>query len=200
MPGRIRITLVESLVVLLALLVVASLLPACTSAAHDKAHRTHCANNLRQIGVASIAYMASNLGPEGRKGFMPHVNQLDTDDGPADVGTVLGLLMRVGEIDETEVYVCAASGDTVQRLGPNEQVSAFRFADSDVTTSSAFSYGWTKKARTDGNSTSSAVLSADRRTGEGGNHAGGRNVLQFDSSVSFVPEGDLDLAEINLAD
>ena len=73
-PGRPAFTLVELLVVIGVLALIASLLLPAVSAAREAARRTHCLNNLRQIGLAMEQYL-------DRTGRFPHVSILPS--GPS---------------------------------------------------------------------------------------------------------------------
>jgi prepilin-type processing-associated H-X9-DG protein len=68
-PQRVRrsgLTILELLVVLLILLVIAALLLPAVQAAREAARRTHCLNNLRQLGIGLLAY-------ESAEGVLPPV-------------------------------------------------------------------------------------------------------------------------------
>ncbi len=168
--------------------------PAVRTAAGDRKNRAMCANNLRQIGIGCISYMVTGLGPGNRKGFMPHVGGIAMEDERGDVGIAFGLLVRVGEIDDPEVFICPQSRDIPTRLRDGQDVSKFEFHDPDVTSSAEFSYGYIKTMRTDGNSRSSRIMMADRTMGRalgGGEtivcHPNGRNVGRFDGTVDWIP-------------
>ncbi len=172
--------------------VAALLLPVVGAAGDDESERMQCRNQLREIGIASIAYLTSGYGPGGREGFMPHARRLDEPDGPAHVGLVWQQLVRTGEIDRSEVFVCPSSADEAPALEDGASAhKSFAFDEADVTRSSEFSYGWTKNARTDDNSRSSTIIAADRSAGAPvgkiRNHRGGRHILYFDGASDFVP-------------
>ncbi len=176
--------------VLIAVVVAVSVLLLATSRGRtrDLANRTKCVSNLKQVGIAVISYMTSPLGPDGRKGYLPHVRARDAPDGPGDVGRTWEMLVWTGGIDDPECFVCPGAGDVPRRRPEDEALAAFRFEDSDVQTTREFSYGWTKDQRTDGNSRSSMIVAADRTAGPGSrNHADGRSLLRFDGSVDFLP-------------
>ena len=166
------------------------------------AARTNCANNLRQVGVSSIAYMNNNTGPGNRSGFMPHVRGVDELDGPEDVGKIFEMLVRSKEIDDARIFICMGSEDIPISIGADERLSDFRFeAGTNVMDAPNFSYGWVKRQVTSSNARSSDAISADRalplKLEESGwfippehrfsYHSDGRNFLLYDGSVMFVP-------------
>ena len=60
MRGRKGFTLIELLVVMAIIIILAGLIMPALSSAKDRARKTTCANNLKQIGTALVMYTADN--------------------------------------------------------------------------------------------------------------------------------------------
>lgn len=62
--GRVRpatgFTLIELLVVIAIIAILAAMLLPALSSAKERAHRTHCISNLRQVGLAGLSYFNDN--------------------------------------------------------------------------------------------------------------------------------------------
>ncbi len=149
--------------------------------ARDDSARTGCADRLRTIAAASIAYASDH-------GELPHIRG-GRDDAPDDVGPALALLVREGYIDDASTFVCPASEDAPAEIDASA-VKDFAFEDGDVRTTDAFSYGWIKARRPTEGSDPRTAISADRTAGANagrvGAHRDGRHVLFLDGSVRFV--------------
>ncbi len=199
MSRRFPLTLTD-IFVLAPVLLSTVLFASCTGAlgkAREKAQRTKCANNLRQIGIAAISFSMNERGP------VPHIGEATAEDGPGDVGKALAKLVQAGEIDDADVFICPSSSDVPTAIA---DAGSFAFADDDVTTSTSFSYGWTKRHVDPNKARSTTLITADRRLV--GNHPDGRNVGRVDGSVDFITaavatsdaEVSEALATLNLAD
>ena len=69
--------------------------------------------------------MNSNVGPSRRAGFMPHVNAPNVVDGDGDVGTALGLLVKLKEIDDARIFVCPSSTDIPVLIDSTQALNTF---------------------------------------------------------------------------
>ncbi len=191
-------TLIELLVVIGVIGVLMTMILAVQGTVLRKSKRAACASNLRQIGIAVTAYMNGAFGPNHRKGFGPHVRDLQTPDEPEDVGIVFQTLVRTGEIDDPEVFICPASFDVPLRLGQGQQLNSYTLPITDVTDPDAnFSYGWTAGTIQATTAVSTIPIAADRTvtdidqvgtatTDVAINHIEGRNLLRLNGTVEFV--------------
>lgn len=189
-----------------ALAVLLLLAPLVQSAQADRAKRTKCANNLRQLGLASIQYADD-------KRFFPHVGKLTELDGRVNTNHApryMRTLITFGYLDNPEVFVCPSSYDAVNETPfPFEDARAWSWGGKRVATANfrspiavddgptldettELSYGWTRKGM-NGSVRSTAILGADRavnqkgaeNTALAGNHADGWNVLAADGAVEW---------------
>lgn len=117
-PGRPAFTLVELLVVISMLALIVSLLLPAVSAAREAARRTHCLNNLRQIGLAMEQYL-------DRTGRFPHVSILPS--GPSASPTIDEVLGRYVEEEQT-VWACPSDETYWPAEGLSYEYRAFRLA------------------------------------------------------------------------
>jgi prepilin-type N-terminal cleavage/methylation domain-containing protein/prepilin-type processing-associated H-X9-DG protein len=95
-PFRSRFTLIELLVVIAILALLMGLLFPILGKVTDKARKSSCLNNLRQLGIAVNAYTANS------RGFLPTCQRVTTDpDDPEGVFNAL-------EVASATVFRCPA--------------------------------------------------------------------------------------------
>ena len=86
--NRKAFTLVELLVVITIIAIVAAMLLPAVQVARDAARRSSCANNLRQIGIAMIAFDSANNGLPPRR-YGPTWTPAETTYGYCGWGAII---------------------------------------------------------------------------------------------------------------
>ncbi len=192
-------------------LLAALLMPALMKA-KEKANRTKCANNLRQLGLASIQYSDD-------KRLYPHVGSPQSLNGGPDTNhstKKTRTLLYYGYHDNPEGFVCPSSFDIYNpQTAPLNGKTWFWDGNQNPTDGSQspltdgapdpnlednyeLSYGWTRKSL-NSNASSRTLLMADRAVREKaamnpnaplnalmGNHDNGWNVLKADCTVEWL--------------
>lgn len=171
-------TLIELLVVIAIIGILATLLMPALMKAKEKANRTKCSNNVRQLVMAAIQYADD-------KRFFPHYNsitQLDGDESTSEPVKDIRAMVWYGYHDNPEGFICPSSYDMfipISDVDIRENMKLWRFdaqKGNDTTTSpfleapgddpllqstTELSYGWTRKGMNT-NTRSTSVISADR--------------------------------------
>jgi len=185
-------TLVELLVVIAIIGILASMLMPVLSIMVEKARRTHCLNNLKQIGNGLLMYA-------GDYNDMLPVATVGNGEGEgatlADPMKSLSLLYP-NFIPDPRIFTCRSTGDSMSDLEPGDTFLPRPETDDPVTDRRICSYGYDcdKTLRSVINPAAVAVV-ADAPAIENGvtvahrncpaHHDAGQNVLYLDGHVEF---------------
>ncbi len=190
MSTRKGFTLIELLVVMAIIGILAGLLVPAAAMVLEKARRTKCMNNTKQIGLALSMWAMDHEGS-----YPPAVNEANAADEPAR--DRFAWLLRHRVLTTTAIFICPSTRDRVRGDFPTDY--AVREVSELVLGEDECSYGWDPEKVRSANAEVALVAdkprAEDRRNGDSpdgteGNslcHKGdGQNVYYIGGSAGWT--------------